>query len=221
MGSGVSNSVEERPKQEDRDGAADASQEQSPHHFSWLGSKRSSADHAELPAIVAFMQALPADSPAEDYIRMMRKRFAAPWETDALPPKEEDFNVDAKARPNLDTASGRVAGHYESFFDVENKGWALILEEKGQPRKQISGGYELPSDRLARETWFQSSWRPLLARCPAGTANPGGWVRAKHPLPRSGRHYWEVMFKAGKRKRGEPLGGIFMVGVVSNARENL
>ena len=73
----------------------------------------------------------------------------------------------------------------------------------------------------AQGNWFQSSWRPLLARCPAGTANPGGWVRAKHPLPRSGRHYWEVMFKAGKRKRGEPLGGIFMVGVVSNARENL
>ena len=147
---------------------------------------------------------------------MMRKRFAAPWSVRCRP--GGDFNVDASAS-GPDTASGRVAGHYESFFDVENKGWALILEEKGQPRKQISGGYELPSDRLARETWFQSSWRPLLARCPAGTANPGGWVRAKHPLPRSGRHYWEVMFKAGKRKRGEPLGGIFMVGVVSNRGE--
>ena len=64
MGSGVSNSVE------GHEGAADALQRQSSNHFSWLGSKRSSASQKEPPDIVAFMQALPADSQVTVHLQL-------------------------------------------------------------------------------------------------------------------------------------------------------
>ena len=67
-----------------------------------------------------------------------------------------------------------MASHYDSCFDKEMKGWAIVLEEKAQPTKKIvgSGFKELPQDILARRQWFELS-RPLIAHCPSGTANPG------------------------------------------------
>jgi hypothetical protein len=68
--------------------------------------------------------------------------------------------------------------------------------------------------------WNPALSRPLVARCPAGTGNPGGWVRGVHPLPRSGRHYWEVLYAQGGpgRLRGAALEGTVMTGVCNNQR---
>ena len=171
----------------------------------------------ETTAVAALMRSLPEDATALEYIAAMRQKLPmSPWEMDALPPGENEFDVERGLRPQ-----GLVEAHYESCFDHHNKGWAIELSERGQPLKKITGiGYaELPQDIRARQEWFATAARPLIARCPAGSANPGGWVRCVDSLPRSGRHYWEAMYTQGPtRRRGDPLTGVFMTGVVSNAR---
>lgn len=69
--------------------------------------------------------------------------------------------------------------------------------------------------------WNPLLSQPLLARCPGGTGNPGEWVRGVHPLPRSGRHYWEVLYAlAGDElARGSPLEGTILTGLCNNQRQ--
>lgn len=139
----------------------------------------------ETTAVAALMRSLPEDSTALTYIAAMRQKLPlSPWEMDALPPGENEFDVERAPRQDLEDA------HYESCFDHQNKAWSIELSERGQPLKKITGvGYaEPPQDIRAREAWFATAARPLIARCPAGSANPGGWVRCVDPLPRSGRH---------------------------------
>jgi len=178
------------------------------------------------PMSVVF-ETLPDDASGDDVVFLMRNGDTEPWTNNTAPP--ENDNPDDRPATISSTSkaalASRVSGRngpnyqYMTHWDRENVGWSLVLEEENQPPMPITGGYRGAFKASRRAHWSIELSKPLLCRCPGGTSNPGGWVRGKDPLPRSGRHYWEVQYLHHGTKHGKSLEGVFMTGLVSNRRK--
>jgi len=108
---------------------------------------------------------------------------------------------------------------YQTYWDRTKAAWSLVLSEEDQPPMPITGGYRGAFLASKRSEWSLEKSKPLIAACPAGTGNPGGWVRGVDALPRAGRHYWEVRYVQANVPRGKKMEGTFMTGLFSSARD--
>jgi hypothetical protein len=158
----------------------------------------------------------PDDATGEELAFILRSGDRSPW-VHAKPPIENDDSRDHES-----DETKRLAGvkrfHYMTWWCRVNKSWSLVLEEHDQPPWPITGGFRGAFKASKRSQWSLESSRPLIARCPAGSSNPGGWVRSVDAIPRSGRHYWEIRYQRGSTLPGKPLNGTFMTGLFNNKR---
>jgi hypothetical protein len=125
---------------------------------------------------------LPEDATGEDVVWRLRKSNREPWK-EVQPPKEDGFNADLYDTDNgtndsLSTSTSIIHQkhlqimQYMTHWCERNKGWSLILEEKGQPIRPITGGFAGAMKNTRFDKWNRHDAKPLIARCPGGTSNP-------------------------------------------------
>lgn len=140
----------------------------------------------EIQSGVDLHDTLPEDATGEDVVWRLRGSNREPWK-DITPPKEDNMNPDLYETDNatsdsLSTSTSIIHQkhlqimQYMTHWDERNKGWSLILEEKGQPLKPITGGFSGAMKNTRFDKWNRMDSKPLIARCPGGTSNPVRYV---------------------------------------------
>lgn len=176
------------------------------------GASQEAAKQAPTDQLLKSLESINADEVTGDELVYLIRKDRAPWTKSSPPVEDEEVKEEGKM------SRGARHHHYMTWWCRTNKSWSLVLEESDQPPWPLTGGFKGAFKASKRAQWSLQNSRPLIARCPAGTTNPGGWVRAEHPLPRFGRHYWEIRYLRDDLLPGRSLKGTFMTGLFSHKR---